>query len=414
MKITLLTVGSTGDVRPFVLLGRELQSRGHNVTLATFSLFEQLVCREGIRFFPLSGDAEKLMASIMNPDTNGITYLPRLEKALRKVAPGLIQDMSDSCLGADAMVCNFFGSVYYSIAEKHHIPCIQTHFSPLDPNRSFPISSFRNQHLGSFVNAASYRLGYLLIGLLEHHFLTSWRKENALSSRHPRSHPDYQVWGHDVPVIYAASPLLLSRPKEWNSHIRMSGFWLEDPPHEATPPADLEAFLAKADHPIYIGFGSMNSGNMNRLMTIVLRALHASGLSAVVNNGWSGSHLKSTRKVFFTNYVPHDWLFPRVRAVVHHGGAGTVAAGLRWGRPTLVIPFAGDQPFWGNQVFLAGCGPKPLPRESLTVHRMTRALIDLVSHPDYRLKAEALSKGLAREHGVATAADMIEEEIRSW
>ena len=118
--------------------------------------------------------------------------------------------------------------------------------------------------------------------------------------------------------------------------------------------------------------------------------------------------------VLFVDDVPHDWLFPRVSAVVHHGGAGTTASGLRYGKPTLVIPFAGDQTFWGNQVYRAGCGPKPVPRANLTVRRLTKALLNLKSGSSYYENARHISELLGREHGVRVAADLIEQEIARW
>ena len=416
MRITMLTIGSTGDVRPYILLGHELSSRGHDVTIATFSRFREMIENAGLCFFSLSGDAEAMMASIMSPSSNSISYLSRLEKSLKSVVPQLIQDMSDSCVSADAMICNFFGSVYYSIAEKYHIPCIQTQFFPMDPTREQPISVVRNQHLGAFLNESTYRLGYLLISSVEKRYLTSWRKKNGVSLRHIRSLPDYTAGSHPIPVIYAVSPLIMPRPADWNSHIQMSGFWFDESPVSWSPPAELEDFLGwDPVAPIYIGFGSMTGRSMNKLMAIVLHALHASGTRAIVNLGWSGQQLKSNHSVYFTNYVSHDWLFPRVRAVVHHGGAGTTAAGLRYGRPTLTIPFAGDQSFWGNRVHSLGCGPRPIARDKLTVQNLTKALLDIKNHYEsYASEAKKIMSGLAREHGVSTAADQIEAEIAKW
>ena len=416
MRITMLTIGSTGDVRPYILLGLELQSRGHNITIATFSRFREMIEKEGIHFFPLSGDAEKLMSSIMSPSSSGITYLSRLEKSIKSVAPQLIQDMADSCASADAMICNFFGSVYYSIAEKYNIPCIQTHFFPMDPTRNQPISSVRHQHLGAVLNESTYRVGYLLISTVEKHYLTTWKKKNGVSLRHIKSLPDYRAGNHPIPVIYAVSPLIMPRPADWNSHIQMSGFWFDESPVSWSPPADLESFLSREPvAPIYIGFCSMTGHSMNRVMAIVLHTLHSSGTRAIVNLGWSGQQLRSNHAVYFTNYISHDWLFPRVRAVVHHGGAGTTAAGLRYGRPTLTIPFAGDQSFWGNRVHALGCGPRPIARDKLTVQNLTKALLDINNHYEsYASEAGKIMNGLAQEHGVSTAADQIEAEIARW
>ena len=140
----------------------------------------------------------------------------------------------------------------------------------------------------------------------------------------------------------------------------------------------------------------------------------AAGVRAVFSTGWSGKCLSSNRSVFFTEEVPHDWLFPRVSAVVHHGGAGTTASGLRYGKPSLVIPFAGDQAFWGYQVYKTGCGPKPIPRSALSVRKMTKALIALRSNSHYYENARRISGQLAKEHGVRDAADLIELEITRW
>lgn len=414
MRITMLSVGSTGDVRPYVLLGRELQCRGHKVTITAFSRFRNLITEAGLEFYPIHGDAEAMMSSIMEPDTSGLTYLPRLWKGIRQIAPRMITDMSGSCQNADAMICNYFGTVYYSIAEKFNIPCIQTHFFPMDPTVSVPMSSIRNQHLGSFLNKSSYKAGYLLIGSVEKLLLNDWRRDNNLTERKALSHPDYRIGLHKVPVIYAISPSLFPRPADWSKDVHMCGFIFDESPVEYEPPQELADFLLSGDRPVYIGFGSMNTGNMSGLLSIILRSIHAAGIRAVFSTGWSGKSYKSNRSVFFTDNIPHDWLFPRVSAVVHHGGAGTTAAGLRYGKPTLVIPFAGDQSFWGNQVYRSGCGPKPVPRNSVTVRKLTKSLIELKSRSDYYTSAREMGIRLSGEHGVLNAADLIELEISRW
>ncbi len=414
MKITMLTIGSTGDVVPYILLGKELQSRGHEITVSSFSGFRNSVEKAGLNFYALSGSAERLMNWIMKPGSNGLLYLPHVEKGLKSVAPQLLHDMSESCRNADAMICGFFGSVYYSIAEKYCIPCIQTHYFPMDPTRELPIPVVKNQQMAGWMNSASYRLGYLLMGIIEKRYLSAWRSENHLQDRKLATLPDYRAGNHQIPVIYAISPLVLPRPPEWNSGIYMSGFWFDSGTADWLPPDPLRDFLENGDSPVYIGFGSMNSGNMNRLMAVTLRAVHAAGLRAVINLGWSGTRLKSTKNVYFADYIPHNWLFPRVRAVIHHGGAGTTAAGLRFGKPALIIPFSGDQYFWGHRVYSLGCGPKPVPRENLSVQRMTKGLLDLTGKAIYTENARTLGEKLRAENGTRAAADLIEREIARW
>lgn len=415
MKITMLAIGSTGDVRPYMLLGRELHRRGHEITVASFSPFEKMITEAGLKFFCISGDALDLMSHLMKPGAVGAKYLIEVEKALRDVAPKLLDDLTRSCEGADAMVCTYFGSLFYSIAEKYDIPCIQTHYFPMDPNASMPISSAPGQNWGKRWNRTSYKLGYLLIGMVEKRYLTQWRLDNGMSLRPISTRPNYNVRGRHIPVIYATSPLVMPRPANWDENIHMSGFWYDDQPTDWTPPQDLVDFMAAGEKPIYIGFGSMTSGNMNKTMTTVLRAVRASGVRAVIGMGWGGNvHAHRNKRIYISDYIPHDWLFPRVSAVVHHGGAGTTASGLRNGKPTLVVPFGGDQPFWGNRVHTLGCGPKPIPRDSLTVHRLAKGLVNLTSHASYRVAAEELAIRLREENGVGCAADIVEREIAAW
>lgn len=412
MRISMLSMGSVGDVRPYILLGKELAFRGHQVTIAAFPQFREMVTGAGLAFFPLGGNAEKLIYAIMQPDTSGLTYLPRFSKNIHQILPELISSLTDSCAGADAMVCNYFGTVYYSVAEMYRIPCVQINFFPMDPTRDMPISSIRNQHLGKRLNLATYKAGYLLISMLEKHLLSDWRKEYQLDLRKISMKPDHKAGSLSVPVIYAISPSFLPRPREWNDRVYMSGFIFDESPSSFRPSEKLEEFLKSGPQPVYIGFGSMNAGNMNKMLAIILRAVRASGVRAVINLVNTGRSLASNQTVFFVNdLVPHDWLFPRVSAVIHHGGAGTLSTGLRYGKPTLVIPFAGDQPFWGNLAWQSGCGPKPVSREKLTVRKLTAGMIDLVSKEHYKTNAKALSEKLNRENGVQTAADIIEKEI---
>ncbi len=415
MNITMLTIGSTGDVRPYVLLGRELQRRGHAVTLAAFAPFQDLVEKAGLHFYALSGDVVDLMQHFMKPGANGVRYLWEVEKAIRTVAPVLLADLTNACDGADAMICTFFGTLFYSIAEKYRIPCVQTHYFPMDPNPLMPISSAPFQNLGPLWNRFSYRLGYLLISLLEKRYLTAWRKSHGMDLRRLHTRPDYTAYGHRVPAIYAASPLLMPRPDSWDERIYQSGFWWDEQPMSWNPPQALLDFIAAGEKPVYIGFGSMVSGDMEQTMSTVCEAVEKAGLRAVIGTGWGGKqHAAGSARLYFGEYIPHDWLFPRVCAAVHHGGAGTTASSLRSGLPTLVIPFGGDQPFWGTRVAAIGCGPKPLPRDHMTVDALASRLTELVENPAYRQNAAEIGAKLRAEHGVQTAADIVEKEFARW
>lgn len=415
MRLTMISIGSTGDVRPYVILGQELKRRGHVIRIASFSPFEEMVREAGLDFYPLAGDVVKFMAKIMKPRVNGITYLQQVQNAIKDVAGPLLANMQTACEDAEAIITTFFGSSMYSIAEKNGVPCIQTQYYPMDYNDVTPISSAPGLKAGKTWNKMTYKVGYLLINSIERRYLTGWRKEQGMRVRKIRPKPDYTVNGHQIPVLYAVSPLLMPRPLSWNEHIHMTGFWTQQEAPEYTPSPALSEFLEAGEKPVYIGFGSMVSGDMGKTLSIVLEAVRQSGIRAILQKGWGGAEVEAASgRVFVADYIPHEWLFEQVAAVVHHGGAGTTAAGLRAGKPTLVIPFGGDQPFWGTRVRALGLGPKPIRRENLTVEKLTRALVDLTTTKSYRVAAQEMGMRMREEDGTKIAADIIEEEIRRW
>ncbi|MBE5800679.1 MAG: glycosyltransferase family 1 protein [Clostridiales bacterium] len=418
MRITMICIGSTGDVRPYIVLGRELKRRGHDVKIAAFDTFQEAVEKEGMRFQAVSGDVKEFMASIMKPGVNGVTLLKQVRDTLADIIDPFLADLEAACDDAEAIIATFFGQIVQSIAEVRHVPFIQTHYFPMDRNRATPIASAPGQRAGQAWNKATYPVGYLLISLLEKYYLSDWRKAHGMQPRKLLAKPSYHLNGHVVPVLYAMSPLLMPRPVDWGANIHMTGFWLDDQSaQDYQPDPELQAFLDAGEPPVYIGFGSMVSGDMGETLKIVLDAVARSGVRVVLAKGWGVEETDvavDMPNVFMTGFVPHDWLFDRVSAVVHHGGAGTTAAGILAGKPTLVIPFGGDQPFWGNRVRMLGVGPKPIPRDHLTARRLSRALTRLVSTKSYQVAAKELGRRLRMEDGDVIAVDMIEHELRKW
>ena len=415
MRLTMICIGSTGDVRPYVLLGRELKQRGHDVAICAFADFAPLALNSGLRFYPLSGDAHEFIKSIMKPGTEGIAYMRQVLKVFRVILDPFLSDLQAACAEADAVIATFFGDVIQSLAEKRGIPFIQTNYFMMDPNRLAPISSAPGLTVGPVWNLLSYRLAYLLVSLVEKYYLSGWRKAQGMPRRRLESKPHTFHCGHAVPVLYAMSECLVPRPAEWNEHVYMTGFWMEPEQTAFAPSPELEAFLSREPKPVYIGFGSMTSGDMDHTLDLVVQAVRKSGVRAVLANGWGGGQTIRDESVFtIQGFVPHSWLFRRVGAVVHHGGAGTTAAGLRAGKPTLVIPFGGDQPFWALRVRRMGLGPEPIPREKLTVENLASSLRELTTGPGYRAAAEAMAVRLRMENGVQNAADIIEKETTAW
>ena len=417
MRISMVAIGSTGDVRPYVLLGKELKKRGHEVTIVCFDMTEKMVTEAGLNFAPLAGSVKDIFMAVMTPGTNGLTFLPKFKNALLDDLPQFLHTLEEGCKDAEAIICTFFGSVVYSIAEKHNIPCIQTHYFLMDYNDMFPITTAPGLKMGKAWNKVSYKMGYALINTLEWHYLSDWRSEEGMKSKKISMSPDYYINGHKIPVLYAISPLLVPRAPEWDEHIHMTGFWTDPEPCEYEPEPSLVRFLEEGEKPVYIGFGSMVSSDMGQTLDIVLKAVAASGVRAIIGRGWGGGALDaalSNPNVYVADYIPHDWLFSRVSAVVHHGGAGTTAAGVLACKPTLVVPFGGDQPFWGQRIYDLGIGPKPIKRENLTVEKLADALIKLTHTPRFNVAVSEIGERMKYENGTLLAADIVEREINDW
>jgi len=413
MRITMICIGSTGDVRPYIVLGRELKARGHEITICAFADFEPVILKEGFHFKPVNGDVKALMANLMNGST-GVGFLKQVRDSLIDIIDPFLEDLEAACDGAEAIIGTYLGQVFQSLAEVRHIPYIQTHYFPMDKNPETPITSAPGQHGGKAWNLASYQLGHFVVSVMEKYYLADWREKHGMSPRKLEATPKYQLNGHTIPVLYAISPLVMPRPATWGENIHMTGFWRDDRDIDFTPSPELSAFLEAGEKPIYVGFGSMVSGDMGETLEIVLDAIRDSGVRAILSKGWGGKDIPVSDNVFVADFVPHDWLFNHVAAVVHHGGAGTTAAGIQAGCPTLVVPFGGDQPFWAGRVKDLGIGPKAIPRDKLTVSRLSKALTDLTSTKKYRVAARELGERLRLEQGHIIAANIVEHELRKW
>jgi UDP:flavonoid glycosyltransferase YjiC (YdhE family) len=202
------------------------------------------------------------------------------------------------------------------------------------------------------------------------------------------------------------------RPADWGDPVTVAGYWFLQAPSSFVPPPALARFLECGPTPVYVGFGSMALRDAERVTGVVLDALTLSGMRAVMALGWGGlSPRDLPDSVYALESVPHDWLFPRVAAVVHHGGAGTTAAGLRAGVPSVVVPFILDQFFWANRVARLGVGPPAVPYSRLSAQRLARAIAGAVGEPGIRERAAALGARIRAEDGVGKAVGTIERLI---
>lgn len=200
---------------------------------------------------------------------------------------------------------------------------------------------------------------------------------------------------------------MIPKPRDWNTHISVSGFCHLPLASSFTPSSELLKFLESGPQPIYIGFGSIVVSNPIAMTGLVLDAVQKAGVRAIISRGWGGFATQGTKLpdgVFVVDNIPHDWLFPKVSCVVHHGGAGTTAAGIASGKPTVIVPFFGDQPFWGMVVARAGAGPSPIAFKDLTSDTLS-AGIKAALQLEVIERVSSLARIMSQECGSQEAAN---------
>jgi len=408
MKILILTLGSRGDVQPYVALGRGLQQAGHAVRLATAEPFAEFVTSNGLDFVPLTGKFLDVMQT--REGKAAFTGKANALKLLREMKPMMRQLMDDgwrAAAGVDAVIYHPKPLSGYSIAEKLGVPAILAVPLPLySPTRAFPSPILPFANLGGTLNRASHRLTVWLAGASMRGTLNGWRKE-VLGLSPVRN--ELELNGRPVLRLYPYSPSVIPTPADWDAFSIATGYWFLGQSAGWQPDPALVRFLESGPAPVYVGFGSMPAEDAAAKARIVLAALAATGQRGVLATGWGGlSATTAPDNIFVLDAAPHDWLFPRMAAVIHHGGAGTTGAGLRAGVPAVVCPFFGDQPFWGRRVAALGVGPDPIPQKKLSVERLAAALRVVTGDPAMRARAAAVGETIRAEDGISRAVGAIE------
>ena len=417
MQIAILASGSRGDVQPYVALGKGLQAAGHEIRLVTHEDFRTLVQSHGLAFWPVKGSVQAVAQSpeMRERIEKGrfLALLAQMAQAAKQGAIHMAEGSLAACQDVDLIVAGI-GGLYtgLALAQKFGIPLLQAHYAPFTPTRTFPAVLFPT--LPSWSGGSLNRLSHHLFRQV---MWQSFRSADKVARQQVLGLPPAPFWGpyhaapiRDMPVLYGYSPSVLPPPPDWGASTHVTGYWFLDEAEAWTPPPALVAFLQAGPPPVYVGFGSMAHRRPEETASLVLRSLAQAKQRAILLSGWSGmQEIQTPDSVFVIDSVPHAWLFPRVAAVVHHGGAGTTAAGLRAGVPSIVIPFFGDQPFWGQRVAQLSVGPAPIPRKKLTVERLARAIHRAVTDPEMRQRAAQLGARIRAEDGIARAVAIVEQ-----
>ena len=415
MRIAIVAMGSRGDVQPYIALGKGLKAAGHVVRLITHENFQGLVRSHGLEFWPVKGNVQEFMETpemlALLEQGNFLAINAHASKASQRAAIDWAEGGLAACQGMELLIAGV-GGLFLSLAlaETLKLPFLQAYIFPFTPTAAFPAILFPKSvsRLGGAVNRLSHHLFRQIM----------WqgaRRGDELARQQVLGLPSAPFWGlynsaalRHYPVLYGLSPSVIPQPSDWHT-THITGYWFLDEAPDWTPPAALLDFL-QGSPPVYVGFGSMMSRSPEQTADLVLQAIELTGQRAILQSGWGGlrkGDLPDT--VFMVDSISHSWLFPLMAAVVHHGGAGTTAAGLRAGVPSIVIPFFGDQPFWGQRIAELGVGPEPIPRQQLTVRRLAEAIHKAVNDQTMRQRAADLGARIRAEHGVANAVAIVQD-----
>ncbi|OIT39796.1 PREDICTED: sterol 3-beta-glucosyltransferase UGT80A2-like [Nicotiana attenuata] len=410
LQIVMLIVGTRGDVQPFVAIGKKFQESGHRVRLATHANFREFVLNAGLEFYPLGGDP-KVLAAYMVKNKGFLPSGPSEIHIQRNQIKDIVFSLLPACVDPDpesnvpfkvnAIIANPPAYGHMHVAEALKVPLHIFFTMPWTPTSEFP------HPLSRVKQAVGYRLSYQvvdgLIWLGIRDVVNDFRKKK-LKLRPVTYLSNSNSFHPDVPYGYIWSPHLVPKPKDWGPKIDVVGFCFLDLASNYEPPEELVKWLEDGEKPIYIGFGSLPVQEPEKMTEIIVQALEMTGQRGIINKGWGGlGNLKEPKDfVYLLDNCPHDWLFLQCAAVVHHGGAGTTAAGLKAACPTTVVPFFGDQPFWGERVHARGVGPAPISVDEFSLEKLVAA-IRFMLDPKVKERAVELAKAMENEDGVTGA-----------
>lgn len=428
LNIVIMVIGSRGDIQPFLKLGKLLkEDHGHHVRIATHPAFKKFVEQDsGLEFFSVGGDPAELMAfMVKNPglmpsvSTVRAGEIGRRRDAMFEMFQGFwracINSTDDETIPAnremmgdkhpfvaDAIIANPPSFAHVHCAERLGVPLHLMFTFPYSPTQQFPhpLANIKKSNVDTnYTNFMSYPLVEMMtwqgLGDLVNRFRVKTLGLEPVSTLWAPG----QLFRLKVPYTYMWSPGLIPKPADWGPEIDIAGFVFLDLASSFKPPETLAEFLDAGDPPVYIGFGSIVVDDPDKFTSLIFEAVKKAGVRALVSKGWGGlgDEGNTPDNIYMLENTPHDWLFPRVSAVVHHGGAGTTAIGLKCGKPTMIVPFFGDQPFWGAMVARAGAGAhQAVPYKKLSADALAEG-IEQCLKPDAKEAAERIAKSIAEE-----------------
>lgn len=412
MRILIVAVGTAGDVLPYTGLGARLQAAGHEVTIAAHAPFEAIVRARGFGFHPLPMDPREELES-----RDGQRVLRTSPLAAARYARmyarhwGALGEAIEAAAGdADLLLLSAMGWLGIHVAEGLGIPSLGVYLQPLDSTTEFPPWLLTTRSLGRRGNRVAADLARTLGQWPFRGVVADLRARLGLAPITPTElfrRLDARRW----PIYYAFSPTVVPTPADWQPGREVVGYLWPEPVPGWRPPAELCDFLAAGPPPVFVGFGSMPASRSAELGETVVRALRDAGARGIIQGGHAGLSAAASEDFLTIGEVPHDWLFPRTAAVVHHGGAGTSAAGLRAGVPAVAVPLAADQPFWAQHLVRLGISPGTVAFRRLDAESLGNAVHAVTASSRFRDRSAALARRIAAEDGAGAIVRGIERRF---
>ncbi|HUN23907.1 MAG TPA: glycosyltransferase [Anaerolineales bacterium] len=417
--ITIISIGSRGDVQPYVALGQGLVQAGHSVKFISGEGFEGLVAPAGMSYHGIpNSDPIRILQS---PEGRHLVTEGNPIKAMQELAalgrPALRQTFQmtlDLCAGSDLILWAFLGVAGYHVAQKLGVRSAGVFLQPMTPTRYFNSIGLRqfNPAIPGWSKWLSHWLGDQIIWQINRRDVQAVRKTLL-------GMPPVPFWGDfphqrsGYPMLYGYSPSVLPAPPDWDAHKQVLGYWFLNQSAQWTPPANLVDFLQSGTAPVYIGLGSMSAVEPQAFVELVQKAVRRAGVRAVFYTGNLGlGDLAFGDDLLPIGATPHDWLFPQMAAVAHHCGAGTTGAVFRAGVPHIPLPGFGDQFFWGDLAYQRGVGTRPLFRKHLTAESFAQALQTASRDSALRGKAQQFAKAIAKEDGVGAVVAWVRSYLK--
>jgi sterol 3beta-glucosyltransferase len=412
MRVTLLAFGTRGDVQPMLALGAGLRDAGFDVSLAAGRNSEAWVRAHGLSYKRVNVDIEAMMRSPGGArwvEGGRLRELPNMTALFREATREMGDSLSAACADADVVLTGLT-SDWAGLTEHQArgIPMISVQLQPSRPTWAGSATLIAPAPRSN--SPLNYALTMTAFYGLYTIFAPAMNRD-----RRARRLPTLKAGGYaeamwKIPTLHGLSQHVVPFPADYPAHFSFTGYWFLDAPGYM-PPAPLARFLADGPPPVYIGFGSMTFADPAENTQMIIEAVAAAGVRAVVNRGWAMLDAPDTPHIHWIDSAPHDWLFPRMRAVVHHGGAGTTGAACRAGVPQIVTPHFADQPFWGRRMFELGVAHRPVRKRRLNAPTLARAIRAAVDDPALAENARALARNLQSENGVARAVELIKQHL---